>query len=228
MVEVRIITPPVAESDIELDLVNLTRWLVESGRAENVGGGLGGEFGYGAEFENDTFLMHPFCWCEREDCAWCGGCSGKGHHPGHGPDCYQSRLEPIQAKYGEKVAFEGGSFWSGYWGDERYNRERTSLCVAMGLDTEFGCEVHCTCGGDVEARRRYDACVCDWHMGRGVFRFGKAVQGPNFWHKPSGLQVRWYKWIGRDTEFAPAKPGPKEWHRVFAECVESTRERPVQ
>jgi len=37
------------------------------------GGGLGGEFGYGADFENDVFMMHPFCWCEKNDgsCLWC-------------------------------------------------------------------------------------------------------------------------------------------------------------
>ena len=26
---------------------------------------------YGAVFENDIFMMHPFCWCDREDCPWC-------------------------------------------------------------------------------------------------------------------------------------------------------------
>ena len=28
---------------------------------------------YGVEHENDVFMMHPFCWCERQDCPWCGG-----------------------------------------------------------------------------------------------------------------------------------------------------------
>lgn len=37
------------------------------------GGLLGGEYGYGVDFENDTFMMHPFCWCEKEDCGWCCG-----------------------------------------------------------------------------------------------------------------------------------------------------------
>lgn len=26
---------------------------------------------YGADFENDVFRMHPFCWCEKEDCIYC-------------------------------------------------------------------------------------------------------------------------------------------------------------
>ena len=28
--------------------------------------------GYGFNFENDTFYVHPYCWCEKEDCLQCG------------------------------------------------------------------------------------------------------------------------------------------------------------
>jgi hypothetical protein len=28
---------------------------------------------YGTDHENDVFMMHHFCWCEREDCGWCEG-----------------------------------------------------------------------------------------------------------------------------------------------------------
>ena len=28
---------------------------------------------YGTDFENDKFMMHRFCWCEKDDCPWCGG-----------------------------------------------------------------------------------------------------------------------------------------------------------
>jgi len=28
---------------------------------------------YGTNFENDKFMMHRFCWCEKDDCPWCGG-----------------------------------------------------------------------------------------------------------------------------------------------------------
>lgn len=27
---------------------------------------------YGTDFENDIFMMNRFCWCEKEDCKWCG------------------------------------------------------------------------------------------------------------------------------------------------------------
>jgi hypothetical protein len=29
---------------------------------------------YGTDFENDVFMMHRFCWCERQECPWCMGC----------------------------------------------------------------------------------------------------------------------------------------------------------
>jgi hypothetical protein len=31
--------------------------------------------GYGTTFENDTFMMHPYCCCQCEDCPWCLGCT---------------------------------------------------------------------------------------------------------------------------------------------------------
>jgi len=72
--KITIIMPPVASTDIDLDLVNLTEYLTKKiFKGEWQGGGLlGGEFGYGVEYENDTFMMNPFCWCEKEDCLWCG------------------------------------------------------------------------------------------------------------------------------------------------------------
>jgi len=27
---------------------------------------------YGTDIENDIFMMRPYCWCEKEDCGWCG------------------------------------------------------------------------------------------------------------------------------------------------------------
>ena len=27
---------------------------------------------YGTTIDNDTFMMHPYCWCERDECLWCG------------------------------------------------------------------------------------------------------------------------------------------------------------
>lgn len=71
--QIQIHLPPISDDRISNDLVDLTEALAKAG-ADISGGFLGGEYGYGAYFENDTFMMHPYCWCGRSDCAWCVSC----------------------------------------------------------------------------------------------------------------------------------------------------------
>lgn len=72
--KITIIIPQGATTDTENELVYLTEVLTNKiFNGESQGGGLGGEYGYGVEYENDTFMMHPFCWCEKETCKWCYG-----------------------------------------------------------------------------------------------------------------------------------------------------------
>ncbi len=26
---------------------------------------------YGTEYENDVFILHPYCWCGKWSCRWC-------------------------------------------------------------------------------------------------------------------------------------------------------------
>lgn len=73
MTDVTIIVPYVSDDEISRNLIDLTEILMLDHGAETTGGFLGGEFGYGAFFENDTFMMHPYCWCEQDGCAWCFG-----------------------------------------------------------------------------------------------------------------------------------------------------------
>ena len=66
--ELRIVVPEPASGE----LVELTECLSDKLGLEG-GAGLGGTNGYGVEYENDTFMMHPFCWCDSEHCQWCWG-----------------------------------------------------------------------------------------------------------------------------------------------------------
>lgn len=70
---ITIVFPAVDDDVISQALRVLTQRLVEAGHDAS-GGMLGGEYGYGAWYENDVFMMHPFCWCERGDCEWCRVC----------------------------------------------------------------------------------------------------------------------------------------------------------
>lgn len=68
-----IVLPEYSEDMISEDLRHLTKILAQMD-AEVSHGLLGGEYGYGAFYENDTFMMHPYCWCEKDDCPWCVSC----------------------------------------------------------------------------------------------------------------------------------------------------------
>lgn len=68
----KIIIPKGADTNLDYELVELTEYLVNKLKLDT-GYGLGGEFGYGVDFENDTFMMHPYCWCEKDNCKWCNG-----------------------------------------------------------------------------------------------------------------------------------------------------------
>lgn len=61
------------EDKISQDLRKLTEKLAKLGLP--TGYGLGGEYGYGTYYENESFGMHPYCWCESQECAWCLTCS---------------------------------------------------------------------------------------------------------------------------------------------------------
>lgn len=207
-------------------LYSLSETVIRGLKPGSAVGGLGGEFGYGVDFENDVFLMHPFCWCEEESCLWCGGSGCQIEHlrEPHRPSCYQVRLDALKRQFGEQLDWTEGEFFHVPFDSpntEEYEAAKRELCRELKQDYEFGNEVHCTCGVNDEWRARYDACVCDWHLGQGIFRFGAAVSAPHFWHKASGLQIRWYKWIGRDMEMNRESISGQEWSEIFNACLES-------
>lgn len=69
---INIIIPKGATTSVEQGLVELTRQLVlKTGQSGGVG--LGGENGYGIDYENDVFSLHRYCWCDKSSCKWCNG-----------------------------------------------------------------------------------------------------------------------------------------------------------
>lgn len=125
---------------------------------------------YGAYYDCDEFMMHPYCWCERESCPWCRGC-----------DCPSSAYHYLVR--GKEVDY---ATWVEAY-DERDDSCRTS---------------------------RHDP-ICEFCVKYG----GKSE--PNFWHKPTGLKVWWYKYIGRGMEVevgAAADVAP-----ILAACLARVR-----
>lgn len=192
--KVTVYLPERAEEGIGKDLVELTRILCEEKGCEEWGGLLGGKYGYGTDYENDTFEIHHFCWCEREDCPWCGGCT-----------CPESRTHYfVDGK--EVTRGDFGRFFEDYVGETKDITERRRKAQ------------------EANSRRKivHDP-VCDYCLGKGVFSTHGAEPGrgaPNFWHKPSGFKVWWYKWIGRDMEYN-REITEGEWKAIFEDCVRS-------
>jgi hypothetical protein len=79
---VRVVLPQCSDDLVSELLRDLTRRIVQR-TGDETGYGLGGRFGYGENYENDVFMMHRYCWCERADCPWCLSCDCTWS----GPEC---------------------------------------------------------------------------------------------------------------------------------------------
>lgn len=175
----------VADEYVTADLYELSRELGERDPERQAHGFLGGEWGYGQDFENDVFEMHPYWWgdceCGHDDreAQW------EDEHP-HLDDCYQSELS-------RRGGYEHAS----------------RLADAWGLP-QVGCAVHCTCGREEERR--------EWVEANPHPPDCPQVR-PNFRHKPSGIEVRWYKYIGRSMEVPEVTF--LAWRGVMDECLAS-------
>jgi hypothetical protein len=170
---------------------------------------------YGADIDNATFMMHRYCWCEREDCHWCGGCQ-----------CPESSFHYLVD--GEEVTYDQ---WMDFYMRHVYGMTEAEM-KRKKIDYWAQRPKHYERRSDEANKRRttrHDA-VCDYCLGRGIFAESGAEPGrgaPHFWHKPSGFKVWWYKYIGRDTE-TNMKPTPELLAEVFRSCREALPTGPDQ
>jgi hypothetical protein len=103
--ELVIIAPPVADETDALGfgLVSLTE-AISQRRPDSVSHGLlGGEFGYGANWECGVFLMRPYCWCEHVDCLWCTPWLS------HETECSEDEAKAHRAKQDAEIAARFGA-----------------------------------------------------------------------------------------------------------------------
>lgn len=176
---------------------------------------LGGEHAYGGTWDSPIFQMHPFCWCERQTCPWCAGCECP-------EGSYHYFVDGQEVSYAE---------WSAFYNQEVYARATGGRVTTheeyfkLPYDPKLSAKV-LKLGEAANKRRngRGDK-VCDFcrgtmHEDRG---FVAERGAPNFWHKPSGLKVWWYKYIGRSQEVIVGN----DWKlkKVFAECLSDVSNR---
>ncbi len=215
--KITVVLPPISEDAISSSLRDLTEILEEHTGTDNVQGILGGRHGYGVEFKNDVFEMHPYYWgdctCEYDDDV-----EKFYDNLFHEDHCYQTDLTNHLRAEGFKVT-EGG--WLDDEGiydfdaEDKFHVRKSALArelsIKHGLDPEIGVYVHCTCSYETKARAWEEA---------NTHGDNCRMDKPNFYHYASGLQVAWYKYIGRSMEVSK-EVTITEWTNIFVDCVNS-------
>lgn len=137
---------------------------------------------------------------------------------------YDSADEALKAHFAE-----GGEFQSAMsaeaelryehwrrWYDQRQQAEEVisrTLCSQLEIswDDGKGSAIHCTCGKKQRAETWFAENDHDPRC---------PIALPNFWFKPLGFRVEWYKYIGRDNVIN--KPiGVDEWINILREVLAS-------
>lgn len=214
--EVQIVLPQRADDTdpLEHGLITLTEAIAQLDEDAVAHGFLGGEFGYGAQYENSVFVMRPFYWGDC-DCGQSDRESWFMERNHHALSCYQVALSEAQKAAG--LSYIDHAINKFIWienepkdGGHLQETIYTDLCGRFGVDRHWGAAVHCTCGYE----EKWTAYITE-----NGHRPTCAVVLPNFRHHASGLEVRWYKWIGRDMEIV----APKEYdiQTIFSECLGS-------
>jgi hypothetical protein len=160
---------PQLDGEVRVGLVLIVAALSRSG-VELSAGILGGEFGYGAVYENAVFEMHPYCWCERDDCPWCANClcpDSAYHHFVDGKEVSDEEFYEFFVRIAGEYPDFGGEAAIAVW--EKKAEEANARRSSTKDD------------------------VCHWCTHPEEVR-------SNFYHPKSGTKVKWYKYIGRSME----------------------------
>lgn len=196
-----IILPQELEDALYDGLTEITNALHESG-VEIVGGLLGGTYGYGPlHYRNSVFQMHHFCWCERDDCPWCYGCTCPG-------DAWHYYVD------GKEVSWEEWQNFLWQYLEEHGVTDDTDYVTQKRIEDEA--ETHRSC---------VHIPSCPYCIGEQFKEFGAeaGIPAPNFWHFDSGLKVWWYKYIGRGME-TNMEVSDRDIRRIIEECLNSIKE----
>lgn len=217
MIEPQIIIPVPQRTSIEDGLIALTKAIWDKHhKDEPYGYGFGGLYGYGANFENDIFLMHPYCWCDKDDCPWCSGCK-----------CPDSAFHYfIDDKEVAPVSYYKVFYNTGY---EELSKDEHDTPEYERLVKIF----------EEKIKIRNQRCketkddICEYCTGTGIFeRFAykddrpfhddknSFYNPPNFWYKPLDLRITWYKYIGRDMHYNQ-EIDLCLWPEIINNCIES-------
>ena len=163
-------------------------------------------YSYGTYYKNDVFEMRPFYWgdctCDYEPTVakW-------EKENDHDPTCYQTIFHEMHYKKDDYGFKEGHDF----------NDECgcvATVCAMFKISPDApGSYVHCTCMHDINTANFLNTIShsesCE-------------VDKPNFKHYNSGIEIEWYKYIGRDMEY-PDDISTDVWINMFEKCMRSIK-----
>lgn len=160
--------------------------------------------GYGTEYKNDVFEIRRYYWgdctCgfEEEEYEWC-----ETHD--HKEDCFHKKYEKYEAELEAQ-------------GIEPYGEEWEKLMDKFAKENGYtgwqGAAFYCDCGFEEEYER--------WRKTHD-HKPDCPIVLPNFYYKPTGLAIYWYKYIGRGMS-ANQKIDPIEFRKIIDHCIKSAEE----
>lgn len=182
---------PRAENDpLSICLRMLTHQLHKRDTEEHYGGGIfGGAFGYGVDFENDVFEMHP---------DWQGDCTCGATEPIHSDACQARFIKWRDAR--NEYAIEPST--------EEEREAEIQDSIKRGFPERSARLMACARPWSFERSLTYEKehpapdCICEarnW-VERDTHDSSCRLEQHCFTFKPSGFVMDWYKYIGRDNE----------------------------
>lgn len=236
-VVMQMMAPPRSDDALSHCLRVLTHQLQIHQSKEDEGDGIfGGAFGYGINFENDVFFMKKDYMDEECDCganeaadAWfeanphANTCYSFGLYddgvlsPKHLEDAFDAACEARgKHQYGTKEykAAQRAVIAAGDAIDKHRDKLLKARCKQHGIPWNKGAAsmCHCTCGHEALRKEYFET---HDHAER------CPLEMPNFWHKPSALKVKWYKYIGRDMTIESEPDSDWTLQQIFSEVLTS-------
>jgi hypothetical protein len=167
-----------------------------------------------------VYFMKPDYMDESCDCGHDEACSAWFDANPHSADCYQTELYAdglLRPAHLEKAFDDACKERNRHkWDSPKYKAAQRKVTAAHDAMTSHDdairkalCKKHHIQWNDGKASMCHCTCGREelWQAWIRTNTHGERcpIEMPNFWHKPSGLKVCWYKYIGRDMEIA-AKP----------------------
>jgi len=190
-------------------LYKLSEQLAKLNPENQAHGLLGGEYGYGQEFSNDVFEMHPYYWGECEcgfEKRWNKEYEKFHQLSKHSMGCYQNAYRNITEKY-HFIRHK-----------EKHDAAVKALCEKHKVSYPEGSAVHCTCG--------YEGMFEKWNKTMGDHDPSCRIVLANFVYKEPGkeLLIFWYKYMGRGMSMN-RELSQDQWYRIIKRCKDSLNEK---